>query len=114
MDTNERILTEQETDELLQYMFKRQETLDEIRDAVIKTLKRDARKAVFRRWLRIAAFCLGLPMIVMFCLYGTSLIIAQADGTLLVGALISGITSIALLLKYAGEFSLEEKTEMTL
>ena len=61
-------MTDQELDILLRESAKRQQPVADINAAVMRTVRRDLRWKVIRKWARLVIGCLGVPMALV--LYG--------------------------------------------
>ena len=64
METN-KILTDQQLDDLILQSFERKAIADEIAVGVMKDLRRTARLRLLRKWGRVAAFSFGLPLVLV-------------------------------------------------
>ncbi len=61
-------MTDQELDNLLVESAKRQQPIADINAAVMRTVRRDLRIKLIRKWTRLIVLCLGVPMALV--LYG--------------------------------------------
>ena len=64
MNTNNPI-TDQQLDDLISETFERQTIIDDISVAVMKDLRRQARRRQLRQWGRAVAFAFGLPLVLL-------------------------------------------------
>ena len=64
MNTNNP-LTDQQLDDLICQTFERQTISDDISVAVMKDLRRQARRRQLRQWGRAVAFAFGLPLVLL-------------------------------------------------
>lgn len=58
-------LTDQQLDDLISQSFERQQIAADISSAVMKDLRRQARRSQLRQWGRAAAFAFGLPLVIL-------------------------------------------------
>lgn len=58
-------LTDPQLDELISQSFERQQIAADISSAVMKNLRRQARRRQLRQWGRAAAFAFGLPLVLL-------------------------------------------------
>lgn len=58
-------INDQQLDELISQTFERQQIVADISSAVMKDLRRQARRSQLRQWGRVAAFAFGLPFVLL-------------------------------------------------
>ena len=64
-------MTDQELDILLSESAKRQQPIADINANVMRTVRRDLRLKLIRKWARLIVLCLGIPMAMV--IYGFAL-----------------------------------------
>lgn len=62
-------MTDQELDILLNESAKRQQPVADINAAVMRTVRRDLRIKLVRKWARLIAICFGLPLLFVLLVY---------------------------------------------
>lgn len=66
-------------DTLMRQAIRRQDILCEIERNVLKEIKIKKRKALCRQWLRIAAFCIGFPVVLVLGVGGTVMLVDRLE-----------------------------------
>ena len=62
-------MTDKDLDLLFEQSAQRQQMVEHINAEVMKTVKRDMRLKVLRKWARLAGLCFGLPLLVVLYIY---------------------------------------------
>ena len=62
-------MTDQELDILLSESAKRQQPIADINAAVMRTVRRDLRLKLVRKWARLVIGCLGVPMALVIYIF---------------------------------------------
>ena len=62
-------LTDKELDMLFEQSAQRQQIVEHINAEVMKTVKRDMRLKVLRKWARLLGICFGVPLLVVIYVY---------------------------------------------
>ena len=62
-------MTDQELDSLFAQSAQQQKAVDAINASVMKTVRRDLRLKVARKWARLLGICFGLPVLAVLYIY---------------------------------------------
>ncbi len=62
-------MTDQELDNLLVESAKRQQPIADINATVMRTVRRDLRLKIIRKWAKLLGICFGLPVAVVVYIY---------------------------------------------
>ena len=62
-------LTDNELDMLFEQSAQRKQIVEQINAEVMKTVKRDMRLKVLRKWARLLGICFGVPLLVVIYVY---------------------------------------------
>lgn len=63
------MMNDNELDMLLEQSAQRQKTVEEINRQVMRTVYRDMRLKVVRKWARLLGLCFGVPMLIVLYIY---------------------------------------------
>ena len=62
-------ITDNELDLLFQQTAQRQKAVEQINRQVMKTVRRDLRLKVLRKWAKLLGICFGLPVMIVLYIY---------------------------------------------
>ncbi len=62
-------MTDHELNKLITQALERQKQLEDINQNIMLSIRQENRRERVRKWLRLLAFCFGLPLFVILMLY---------------------------------------------
>lgn len=72
-------MNDKQLDDLIMESLRRDENLKVIEQRVMKTLQTEQKHAKSRKWATIVAYCIGLPLLLMFILYSAYFMAKTVD-----------------------------------
>ncbi|MCH5307758.1 MAG: hypothetical protein J1E37_06705 [Prevotella sp.] len=103
-------MTDEELDLLIGTAFERQQVLEEIHASVMADVRRSALRSALHCWLRLVAFAVGLPMVLLGFAYGMYYVYTSVplQAPVVAAMLLSSVSMLYYGAKAVQHFSIDE------
>ena len=89
-------MTDQELDRLFEQSAQHQQVVEQINRQVMKTVRRDMRLKVLRKWARLIGLCFGLPVLIVLFAYALYTYMPAMDTPIRIISMVLPISTLAL------------------